>query len=444
MVHDRARLWLSVRRLSLVLCGIVTPLLFAATKPLLPAVPEHRISLIHLGYRPVSSEIIQREGYSMNTVDFIDDQHLLLTFNARKLIPRLPDDQPGDQDRLVRALVLHLPDGKLLHETEWRTHDRTQYLWPMGNGYFLLRLRNTLIRISPLRGKEGFDREPLLQSSRPIEVIQFSPSHDMLLVETGPEHHIGDDPTQPLEGPKIEATFYSLREGSVPTLHARAVAQEDKPFVTAFTSKGFLGTVKEDREHWAFDFHPFGGKPIELAGFTSTCQPHAMFVSDATFIATGCRGGDDRRLLGGFDLAAQANWVFTTDNAPVWPALYPSPGSGRFALRDTITSSGAQDTDHVSAQEITGQQIRVYTFHGGVELLRAPIGPVQRPAQNFTLSPDGRRLAVLHDGDIELYSLPPLSPADLKNEEREAAEVAKIAVDAERKIDTVPEKRTQP
>ncbi len=439
MAQHRARLWILA-----FLCGALTPYLAAATKPLLPAVPEHRISLLRLGYRPVSSEVIQREGYTMNTVDFIDDQHLLVTFNARKLIPRLPDDEVGDQDRIVRALVLHLPDGKLVFETEWRTHDRTQYLWPMGNGYFLLRLRNTLLRVSPMHGKEGFEREPLLESSRPIEVIQLSPAHDMLLVETGPEHHIGDDPTQPLEGPKIEATFYTLREGRTPTLHTRAVAQEDKAFITAFTSKGFLGTVKEDREHWGFDFHPFGGKAIELAGFTSTCQPHAQFVSDATFIATGCRGGDDRRLLGGFDLAAQANWVFTVDNAPVWPAMYPSPGSGRFALRDTMTNSGAQEADHLSPLDISGQQVRVYTFRGGVELLRAPIGPVQRAAQNFSLSPDGRRLAVLRDAEIELYSLPALSAADLKNEQAEAAEVAKIAVDPERAIEAVPEKRTAP
>ncbi len=416
----------------------------AAGKPLLPAVPEHRISLLRVGFRPVTSEIIQREGYTMSTVDLIDDQHALVTFNARKLIPRLAESEDGDQDRLVKALVLHLPDGKVVHETEWRTHDRNQYLWPMGDGHFLLRVRNTLFRVTPLRGKEGFDREPLLESSRPIEVLQLSPSRDMLLVETGPEHHIGDDPTAPLEGPKIEATFYSIREGKTPTLHVRAVAQEDRPFVTAFTARGFLGTVQEDGSHWGFDFHPFGGKTMELAGFTSTCQPHAQFVSEATFIATGCRGGVDRRLLGGFDLAAQANWVFTVDNSPVWPALYPAPGSGRFAVRTTVTSGGSAETEHVSPSEVTAQQIRVYTFNGGVELLRAPVGPVQRPAQNFSLSPDGRRLAVLHDTDLELYALPPLSAADLKSEQREDAEIQKIAVDPETKIEAIPEKRPQP
>ena len=178
------------------------------------AAPEHRISLEKLGYRTVTSPIMVREGYTMSTVDMIDDEHVLVTFNVRKLIPRLPDDLPGDQDRLVKAVVLHLPDGRVVHETEWRTHDRNQYLWPMGHGYFLLRVRNTLFRVTPMK---GFEREPLLESERPIEVLQFSPARDMLLVETSPAHHIGDDPTVPLNGPGIEGTFYSIREGALPT-----------------------------------------------------------------------------------------------------------------------------------------------------------------------------------------------------------------------------------
>ena len=422
----------------LLICGAP---LQAAPKGGAIATPEHRIPLANLGYRAVTQPIIVREGYTMSTVDLIDDEHVLVTFNARKLIPRLPEDSEGDQDRLIKAVVLHLPDGKVVHETEWRTHDRGQYLWPMGRGYFLLRLRNTLFRITPLR---GFAREPLLESERTVEAILLSPMHDMLLVETSPGHHIGDDPTAPVEGPKIEGTFYTIREGAKPTLHIRAVVQEERRFVTAFTSKGFLGTVKEDREHWGFDFHPFGGKAIELAGFTSTCQPHAQFVSDATFIATGCRGGADRRLLAGFDLGAQANWVFTVDNPPVWPATYAAPGSGRFAVRTTVTSNGVPETDPVTPEEVTGQQVRVYSFRAGTELLRVALSPVQRPAQNFSLSPDGRRLAVLRDDDLELYRLPAQSAEDVKDEQREEAEVGRIAFQAEQPIEAQPEKRTEP
>ncbi len=437
-------LWQKVRRRVVPFCGVfllaggVCP---GATPRNVAGTPEHRIPLEKLGYRAVNSTIIVREGYTMSTVDLIDDEHVLVTFSARKLIPRMPDDVEGDQDRLIKAVVLHLPDGRVVHETEWRTHDRSQYLWSLGRDRFLLRLRNTLYRVEPMR---GFERASLLESKRPIEVIEVSPAHDMLLVETSAEHHIGDDPTVPSEDTKIVGTFYDVLEGATPTLHIRAVVTEDKPFLTAFTSRGFLATVKEDREHWGFDFHPFGGEKMELAGFTSTCQPHAEFLTDATFLATGCRGGDDRRLLAGFDLAAQANWVFTVDNAPVWPAMVTAPGSGRFALRTTVTSNGAQETDHLSPEEVTEQQIRVYRFHDGVEMLRTKTAPVQRPGQNFSLSPDGHRLAILRDNDLELYRLPTQSAEEVKHEKREDEVVGRIVYKPGQPIETAPEKRAHP
>lgn len=406
-----------------------------------PATPTHRLPLERYGYRPTTSTILQREGYSMETLDYIDDEHVLLTFNVKKLIPRLAEDRETDQDRLVRALVLHLPDGKVVHEAEWRTHDRNQYLWPLAHGNFLLRVRNELFFVDPIHGRESFERRLLLASKREIEVIATSPTKDMLLVETAPERHVGDDPTEPLKSPPIRGDFYSVTEGEHPALHLRATIEEEKPFLTAFTSRGFLGSVQEDRSHWGFDFQPFGGKKMELAGFTSSCRPHAEFLTDSTFIATGCRGGDDRRLLAGFDLLAQANWVFTTDDPPVWPAVVACPSTGRFAMRNTMLRGVADATVRITPEEVRGQEIRVMQFRGGVELLRVPISPLQRPAQSFSLSPDGRRLAILHDGNLEVYALPAPDAADLREVQREAELLKNLRMPGDGEIEIKPEKR---
>ena len=377
----------------------------------------------------------------METLDYIDDEYVLLTFNSKKLIPRLAEDRQDDQDRLVRALVLHLPDGKVVHESEWRTHDRNQYLWPLGKGGFLLRVRNDLFFVDPMHGREGFERRTLLESKREIEVIQVSPGRDMLLVETVPEKRIGDDPSEEEKDPPVQGAFYSVMEGERPSLRLRAVTKEDRPFLTAFTSRGFLSSVKEDRAHWGFDFHPFTGGKIELAGFMSSCQPHADFLSDATFIATGCRGGDDRRLLAGFNLEAEASWVFTTDNPPIWPAVISSPRVGRFAVRTTTLSVVGDPNARISPEEIRGQDVRVFRFRGGEELLRVKIGTVQRPAQSFSLSPDGRRLAILHDAELEVYALPAPDAADLIEVKKETESVEKIRVPDDAFFEAKPEKR---
>ena len=409
-----------------------------------PSAPQHRIPLETLGYHPVTSPMLQREGYTMESLDFLDETHLLLTFNARKLIRRMPEeDRESDQNRLIRALVVHLPDGKIVHETEWRTHDRNRYLWPLGRGEFILRLRNELYAVQPLRGKEGFERNVLLSARGEVEVVETSPTGDMVLVETAPEKHIGDDPAAAQNEPPVTGIFYSVERGETPRLQRRATLKEDRPFTTPFTSRGFLKTIKEDRQHWGFDFDPFVGKPIQLAGFLSSCEPHAVFLSDATFLATGCRGGDDRRLLAGFNVSAEASWVFTTDDPPIWQSLSLAPESGRFALRTTVLNSSSFETENpkLSPEEVRAQEVHVYNFHGGVEILRALTSPAQRPGQNFALSPEGRTLAVLHDTDLELYSLPEPGTADLKEVERDGQALKSIPVLTDNEIVAKPQKR---
>ena len=63
----------------------------------------------------------------MFTVDFVDEKHLLLTYSTKRLLKRLPDCPAGDQDRVIDAVLLEVPSGKVLGRTSWRTHDRGQY-----------------------------------------------------------------------------------------------------------------------------------------------------------------------------------------------------------------------------------------------------------------------------------------------------------------------------
>jgi len=55
------------------------------------------------------------------------------------------------------------------------------------------------------------------------------------------------------------------------------------------------------------------------------------------------------------------------------------------------------------------QIVHVYSNGSGEEILRAACSPVQRMGQNFALSTDGRKLAVLHNGAIEVFTLPVLT-----------------------------------
>ena len=419
---------LTFASLSVCLAAGPSPFAGAATRPR-TATPAYRIPLDSLGYRPVTSTMLLREGYAHNTLDFIDADHVLLTFAAHKLVPRDQEDVEGDQARLIKAVVVHLPDGAVLREAEWRVHDQARYLWPLTHGRFLLRVRNELFFVDPMRPHPTMHRHSMLKPDGDLAAVQVSPDGATVMLETTPKRHIGDDPTQPMDHPPVEVTFYRVSDDDHPQLIQFATTHVDRAIVVPFTSRGLLDVVKEDRQHWGFDFHPFAGGKIELAGLASTCRPEAEWVSESTFIATGCRGMDDRRLLSGFDLLAQANWVFTTDDPPLWAALSTASGdSGRFAFRNAQEPSSIVSQDDDNPADRHTQSVRVYEFQGGVELLRIPVTPAQRTGLNFDLSPDGQHVAVLQDRTLEVYDLPPLSAENRREQTREQEALEKIAL----------------
>src|SRR5271155_223476 len=111
--------------------------------------PPLRIPLENLGFQPLSTQFLLN-GSSMLTLHYVDDKHLLITFVVHRLIPRLPNEPEDDQDRVVDAILLEIPTAKILARTSWHLHDRAQYLWNLGHGHFLLRIRETLTTFAPL------------------------------------------------------------------------------------------------------------------------------------------------------------------------------------------------------------------------------------------------------------------------------------------------------
>ncbi len=112
----------------------------APAPPLQPAI---RIEVAPLGYMPPGSFYLTYR-LSSAALGFLDDDHLLFTFRVGGLLKRLPSDQLDDDDQEIRAVVLDLHTGKVVKQTEWREHDRLAYLWPYGDGQFLVRIRDSL------------------------------------------------------------------------------------------------------------------------------------------------------------------------------------------------------------------------------------------------------------------------------------------------------------
>ena len=159
---------------------------------LLPASPPNhplRSSLSRLRNSAIKASLPHYllSGESILTLHFVDDSHLLATFTARGLLTRLPDAQETDNDQNVTALLLELPSGKILARTSWRERDRGQYLWPIGHGRFILRIRNKLTLLNPLANLaagKAFEEEPFIELHRTIGYISLSPNADLISIET--------------------------------------------------------------------------------------------------------------------------------------------------------------------------------------------------------------------------------------------------------------------
>jgi hypothetical protein len=454
--------------------------------------PPQRIPLEPFGYQPIAERYLL-EGASMLSLDYVDNRHLLVTFGISKLMVRLADCPPDDEDRVVKAVLLELPSGRELAHTEWRFHDVGQYLWNLGDGHFMLRRRDVLTTFAPLQqlaNGHAFEESSFLHFDRRINQIFVSANHDLLSIETvkrkppadpqiDPQNQsqnqaaaqsqpaarrtglLRHDKDEPKPDPTpVETAFIRLvhryeddkaeQSGTSAARDATAGAPDagrpsrivasldgriftSKPVRIPLTSEGFLQSKAATRDGVLLDFLTFTGKDIDLGDFPTSCPPRPTFVSPSEFVAFGCRGSDDSLELAGFNLRGDLIWQINFSDLQAYPSIVSAVSAGRFAFSRTILTSNVFGAETPSMSQLTAQEVRVIQMYNGKQLLRVTTSPIQRAGQNFTLSPDGLSLAVVHDNisahgpevvhstSIEIYKLPSLSEKDESQVKVEAA-----------------------
>jgi hypothetical protein len=445
-------------RLRNCFCPLVLFFLLSAS-PLLARGPDPslRIPLEPLGFQQLPTQFLLA-GSSMLTLHYVDDKHLLLTFSTRRLMKRLPDDPPDDQDRPVDAVLLELPSGRILGRTEWRLHDHGQYLWSLGHGRFLLRIRDTLTTFAPLtnlNGGQPFRERPFIATDRRIGAIMLSPDADLLVVEsierkppapTGFGSTSAPSYASPVpaasQAPDPTPVLISLFRVSIPPgpgdevgLHAAGMVRSRTPGRIPATADGYLAIIDQGSQTWAFDFNSYTGKTRQLSPFGSTCRPSPLFVSRSEFIAFGCHGGRAMQVMGAFNMRGEQMWEQSFMETYIAPFFVYAPSRGRFALSRILGHSDVNGSGSLIPEQLSGQSVIVYQTDSGRQILRVDCQPIQRAGQNFALSPDGMSLAIVRADAIEVYGLPPLTPKE-QAAVKEAEVMAPEANDAPIRLST--------
>ena len=388
--------------------------------------PWVTISLKTLGVPAIPTAFLQ-VGSSMMTLDMVDDTHLLLTFSSRGLVPRVPDDPPDDEDRMVAAELVELPTGKIVARADWHMHDHGRYLWRLGKGRFLVRSQRELFVITP---------EARIGTADPLRPMRFptregmpvmavvSPDKAMVMVETMAPQKKGKvntasggvivtDPE-----PLVLIDFYRVSGGDAPgapmALKGAGVVKAPAPMMLPMDADGYLWPSEPKHGQWPVSFNEFGGREVKIVDMDSSCMPRLQMVSRFEFLAFTCRGSDARVRMRSYGMDGHETWEETLSGTFGVPELAFAPEAGRFALSRIVSPTGDLMFGSVVPDGAT-QEMRVYQTESGDLLLKVPTAPVTRYAENFDLTEDGLVAAVVNAGVIQVYKLPTPSEQDMKD-----------------------------
>ncbi len=384
------------------------------------------MSLRTLGVPAIPPAFVQ-SGSSMLTLDVVDDTHLLLTFSSRGLVPRVQGDPPDDEDRMVAAELVELPTGRILERADWHMHDHGRYLWRMGKGRFLVRMRHELFVITP---------ESSLETEHPLRPLSFptregmpviavvSPDKGMVMVETMAPHKKGKIDTASHgvivtdPRPEVMIDFYRLSGGDAPgvplTIDGAGLVKAPAPLMLPMDADGYLWPSDAKHGQWPVSFNEFGGREVKIVNVDSSCPPRLQMVSRFEFLAFTCKGSESRARIKSYGMDGHETWEDTLNGTYGVPELAFAPDAGRFALSRIISPAGDLNFGSVIPDGAT-QEVRVYQTESGELLLKVPTSPVTRYPENFDLSEDGLVAAVVNAGVIQVYKLPPPSSQDVKD-----------------------------
>jgi hypothetical protein len=350
-------------------------------------------------------------GRAFSSLDFIDAHHLLFTFHQRRLMRREQNPGRSEDDQIIQAVVLALPGGEVMASADWRMHDRFRYLWPLGGGKFLVRQKNSYsITDASLK------LHPYVEVSTPVMSTEVSPDGRILLVEHEFERHTAEQHNklaaqadQYGEPPPAEDTQITLLD--IASRDVLAALRTESPIHVPLSSTGYVGVTRENgQDEFLIRFIPFQGQSRVLGKVASTCTPHENFLNQKAVVIESCGPKSQDTFLDAWTTDGKKLWNAQRDGHFVWPTFAYSQTGDRFAESLLRVAHAIDLLDSLNDEDVREQVVQVFDSATGTLLMEINASPILTAGQNYALSDDGERLAVLRDGAIEIYKVP--SPAE--------------------------------
>ena len=360
-----------------------------------------RIDLAPLGY-PGLPASARQSGSSNLSLDFLDADHVLVTFNQKRMFQRLPECPPTHNDRVIHAVVLELPEGQVVKETDWYLHDSLRYLWPLGSGHFLLRRLNRLYEVS-----SNFEEKLILDSPAELHWVAVTPDGRQIITET-PD----DSPAKANQGGHpVKITF--LDASSLAVQH---VMRSKSAIRLGATSSGFADVVRTGGSTWLVRFGSSLRDRTNITRIRSRAAPNIVYGTANTLLIGRCSPSSGGYRMSAFTVTGTHLWKQSWSECRYTPASKGSEDGSRVAIVSVavrpVSGTPASTSQSDPEEEGLEQRIQVLETASGQTVVTAKAQQAVLDGANVSLAPDGTRLAVLDATEILLYSLQPVSPVE--------------------------------
>ena len=366
--------------------------------------PAAQIDLAKLGYTGLSAAARQAGGANLS-VDFLDADHVLVTFNPKKLFKRLPECPSSHADRQVHAMVIAVPGGAVVKEADWYLHDSRRYAWRLGDGHVLLRRLNKLYEVD-----SNLEEKLIFDSPQELLWVSVTPDGRQIIIETGTPAPVAtvikaaDAKNNIKVKERVKISFIDVKTSAV----QRSVDVRGMTKLEA-TSSGFAD-VRKQASNWLVEF---GGTNITRV--KARRVPNLLYSSNNTVLVGRCAVSRDGYNVSAFTVAGTFLWRQHWEDCRYSPVVRGSEDGSRFAA-GTVTIRPADpqkaSAEEASQEEGLEQHVQVLDTATGKSLLSLVASPAVPDGQNFSLAPDGTRLAVVNGTTMDVYELPEMLPEE--------------------------------
>jgi hypothetical protein len=417
---------LAVTAALLVASGIASATTKSQSVP--APVPAVRIPTSSLGYTAPSAAYLSYR-YALSTLDFIDNTHLLFTFHVNRLMERIPNDDAKDNDQIIHAEVVDIASGTVTQQADWRMHDRQRYLWALNGGQFLVRQRNSLFLTD-----SQLVLHPYLTFDSALQAIEISPDRKLMLIEI--EKVLPKGPETEAKGPSLLGTGSSVDAAGLTAQPQKRtelvlVHPGDKAVVAKseamhavelpLNDDGFIEVEEgKDANQWVLRKTYFNGEPKEFGMVRSTCMPELLALSQTVTLTIHCSANRTagNKVVTALSTEKGTLWTDVWQDKYIWPSFAYTTDGSRYVYESLEMNRPIGIMDGFGEEDVKSQPVGVFDTESGKLELVENAAPILTGGRNYALSADGQRFAILRDGAIEVYDLPPVEAVTEKGKKK--------------------------